>query len=259
MKLSIITINLNNQAGLERTMYSVVNQKYHDYEFIIIDGGSTDNSINIIKKYSVRCSYWISEADNGIYNAMNKGIKASKGDYCLFLNSGDYLFNDNTLSDLFSINFSEDIVYGSILYDHDNKQQELGYPEPGKLTFSYFRTHSLPHPCTFIRRELFDLIGMYDEQLKIVSDWKFFVLAVLKFNVSLRKIPQVVSVYNYKETSSISSNKSLIKIECDNVLKEYFPYFLNDYKRLDTLEMELAKLKESFLLRLFLKIRILIM
>ena len=89
MKLSVITINFNNRDGLRKTIESVVNQTYNDFEYIIIDGGSTDGSVDVIKEYADRIDYWVSEPDKGIYNAMNKGIDVAKGEYCIFMNSGD--------------------------------------------------------------------------------------------------------------------------------------------------------------------------
>ena len=102
MKLSIITINYNNREGLKRTIESVVNQTFTDFEWILIDGGSTDGSKELIEQYSNRFSYWVSEPDNGIYNAMNKGLRAAKGDYLQFLNSGDRLYNAQSLASCFS-------------------------------------------------------------------------------------------------------------------------------------------------------------
>ena len=96
-KLSIITVNLNNAAGLQKTIESVINQTFTDYEFIIIDGGSTDSSLEIIKQYANKITYWVSEPDNGIYNGMNKGIGQADGEYCFFLNSGDWMIENNTL------------------------------------------------------------------------------------------------------------------------------------------------------------------
>ena len=89
MRLSIITINYNNREGLRKTIESVVNQTYRNFEYIIIDGGSTDGSVEVVKEYADRISYWVSEPDNGIYNAMNKGVLAANGKYIQFLNSGD--------------------------------------------------------------------------------------------------------------------------------------------------------------------------
>lgn len=100
MKVSIITVNFNNAVGLERTIESVVRQPKELYEYIIIDGGSTDGSVEIIKKYEQYVTYWTSEKDNGIYDAMNKGIKEASGDFCNFLNSGDCYHDARVLSNL---------------------------------------------------------------------------------------------------------------------------------------------------------------
>ena len=99
MQLSIITINRNNKTGLEKTIYSVVNQNYKDYEYIVIDGDSSDGSLEVIKRNEKYFSYWVSEPDSGVYQAMNKGIDRANGEYCLFLNSGDYLKDDNSRSE----------------------------------------------------------------------------------------------------------------------------------------------------------------
>jgi len=130
-KLSIITVNLNNAEGLRKTIESVVSQTYTDYEYIIIDGGSTDGCVEIIKQYEDKITYWVSEPDKGIYNAMNKGILKAKGEYCQFLNSGDWLIKESILHDIFSILPIADIIYG-------NEQTEKGirtYPENPSFNF----------------------------------------------------------------------------------------------------------------------------
>ena len=114
--LSIITINRNNAAGLRKTIESVVSQTYTDFDYIIIDGASTDESVDVIKEYADRITYWVSEPDTGIYNAMNKGILKANGEYCLFLNSGDWLYDNDVLNDVFSISPTEDIVYGNDVF-----------------------------------------------------------------------------------------------------------------------------------------------
>lgn len=115
MKLSIITVNFNDAGGLERTIKSVISQTFCDYEFIIIDGGSTDGSVEIIKVYSDRIDYWVSEMDRGIYHAMNKGVDQAHGDYCLFLNSGDSFYNDEVLEKLSKFESNDDIIVGKVV------------------------------------------------------------------------------------------------------------------------------------------------
>ena len=109
MKLSIITINYNNLAGLQKTIESVVSQTFRDFEWIVIDGGSVDGSRELIERYANSFSYWVSEPDKGIYNAMNKGIVVAKGDYLLFLNSGDWLCDEMALERSFSHHPTKDI------------------------------------------------------------------------------------------------------------------------------------------------------
>ncbi len=115
MKLSIITINLNNVLGFKKTVESILSQTFTEFELIVIDGGSTRDNINIIKEYSKNIKYWISEPDNGIYHAMNKGIRQAMGDYCFFLNSGDYFVNGRVLEKVFAEGHNEDVIFGNIL------------------------------------------------------------------------------------------------------------------------------------------------
>ncbi len=222
MKLSVITINKNNAKGLEKTIKSVVNQTFNDFEYIVIDGASTDGSIEIIKKYQDKISHWISEPDKGIYNAMNKGIKLARGEYLLFLNSGDKFYDNNVLENVFKHQFDQDIVYGNISLD----EKKIVIP-PSKLTLKYFFTRTLPHQSTFIKRKLFYEIGFYNEDLKIVSDWKFFLDALILHSFSYKKIDVLIAVY-YSDGIS-SKQRQLIGKERHKILKSYFPRIYDDY------------------------------
>jgi glycosyltransferase involved in cell wall biosynthesis len=180
VKLSIITINLNNSIGLKKTLQSVFDQSFSDYEIIIIDGGSTDLSSEIILQYNtitVRPFISVSESDTGIYNAQNKGIKLAKGEYCLFLNSGDYLVNEKVLEHFFSNNPSSDILIGNLLITKKDKVVDI---IKGKAKYSFLDVYSslIKHQSSFIKRSLFDKYGLYDESLKILSDWAFFLKTV---------------------------------------------------------------------------------
>ena len=120
-KLSIITVNKNNAEGLRKTIESVVCQTFKDFEYIVIDGASTDESVAVIETYLANVTYWVSKPDRGIYEAINKGIKVAVGEYCLFLNSGDYLSSDSILEKAFSYGFFEDIVYGDVIFENHLK------------------------------------------------------------------------------------------------------------------------------------------
>lgn len=198
MKLSIITINLNNAVGLERTIQSVVSQTYKDYEYIVIDGNSQDGSVDIIRKYEKQITTWISEKDTGIYNAMNKGIQRATGEYILFLNAGDTLYDQFILTKVFSENnYTEDILYGDYLWVHNEHGEELmsfaGLPS--RMNYKNFRT--LPHSGgAFIKRVLFENYGGYDESLKIIGDKDHYMRLILQYGVSLRYLSLVLSRYD---------------------------------------------------------------
>lgn len=194
MKLSIITINLNNKQGLERTINSVLSQTYFDnVEYIIIDGGSTDGSKELIEQHKDKLYYWCSEPDRGIYNAMNKGITVSTGDYLLFLNSGDYLSENNVLERVFPY-LQYDIVYGNEWKVNERYKGPYEAKYPDKLDESFFRRTSLPHQSTFIRAELLKE-KPYSEDFKIISDWKFFI-EEFRFGKTYKHMPFIVSVYD---------------------------------------------------------------
>ena len=245
-KLSIITVNLNNAEGLRKTIESVVSQTFSDYEYIIIDGGSTDGSVEIIKEYADKITYWVSEPDKGIYNGMNKGIKVAKGEYCQFLNSGDYLVFENTLSEVFT-NFPEkDIVYGNILINNTVKT----YPK--YLDFAHFLKDSIPHPASFIKKSLFEKYGNYNESLCIVSDWEFFIDVIIINKCTYEHCGLTVSNFDLSGMSSLKENREKLKAERHSVIKKHIDLIINEYF---TLERKLNKYKNSRIIQLVKKMQ----
>lgn len=228
MNYSIITINYNNADGLRRTIKSVLAQTSSNYEYIVIDGGSTDGSLDAIKEYSTSISYWISERDNGIYHAMNKGIAQAHGDYCIFMNSGDCFYENTVLEAIERSNANEDIIVGKVFVE---KQGVIISPFPkGELTFYHLYSGSIPHQGSIIRTDLLKKYP-YDETLKISSDWKFFVQTMILDNCSVRFIDEYVAIYDMNGFSS--ENPQLMREEKEKVLKDIFPpRVLEDYKRM---------------------------
>lgn len=278
MKLSIITINYNNAEGLRKTLASVAAQTFRDYEHIIVDGGSTDGSIEIIEAYASDVARsmsscvptggdgcyaavygkdstpaegaqpfaqqditspkatqphkvrWLSETDSGIYNAMNKGIKMANGEYLLFLNSGDYLVDADTLSKVFQIAKDNiDVIYGDIKVVYNN--QEIIKESPDVVTFQYLYSNAIFHSGgSFIKKSLFVSYGLYDENLRIVSDWKFFVEIFILKNVSYQHINLILSVFDLCGIST--ENQELMMKERMLVLRDLFPErILLDYEK----------------------------
>lgn len=226
-KLSIITINYNDAVGLEKTIQSVISQSFKDLEFIIIDGGSIDNSVQIIEKYVSAIHFFCSEKDNGIFHAQNKGIAHASAEYCLFLNSGDYLANADVLKQVFEKNITADIIYGDMLIDFGNKHLTHG-KMPDIISFHHMYVDTVWHPVSFIKRELFTKIGNYDEQFKIVADYDFFFRAIIINNVTTKHIPLEIAVYNTNGMSSKPELKVQEKKERQTVLYKYLPPLLVD-------------------------------
>lgn len=235
-KLSIITINYNNVEGLQKTMLSVLEQTFKDYEYIIIDGGSTDGSADVIQNNSSRLTYWISEPDKGIYNAMNKGILQAKGEYLQFLNSGDWLENETILAKVFDTPRSAEILYGNMNEVLPNGRIKLRVPLTGdRLTMASFNsnTHAtVQHPASFIQRVLFDN-GLYDERYRIIADIKFFIDRIIIQNCTVEYLPFVITNFNLEGLSSNPFNWAKTIAERERIFSELLPpRILKDYEML---------------------------
>lgn len=248
MKLSIITINYNNLEGLRKTIESVVNQTWQEFEWIIVDGGSTDGSKELIEETSSQiiscgwsikhfseiedfvvqsfdtktivphCLKWCSEKDKGVYNAMNKGILNSYGKYLLFLNSGDTLYNNTVLESVNVLGWETDIIYGACQV-LSPKLSVWDVPEE-KVNALLFVKGSLPHQSIFFKKDLFIKFGLYDETLHIASDWKFCIDSLIFGNSTFRHVPLIISTY---EGDGLSTNYELLKKERASVLQSHFP------------------------------------
>ena len=233
MKLSIITVNYNDAEGLERTIKSVISQTFHDYEFIIIDGGSIDGSVDVIKQYENHIDYWVSEKDGGIYPGMNKGLRQAKGDYLNFMNGGDCYHSEDVLEKIFALETDADIITGT--------HSENGVRNVGKdgVTMLDLYKWAIDHQASFIRREV-ALRHPYDEKYRIVSDWKFFIEALVFDNCSFYYTDTIVVDVDMKGISN--TNIDLDKQERDAVLHNLFPVrVLKDYQLLASIHPDLLQ------------------
>lgn len=212
--ISVITINFNNAVGLKRTIESVIHQTSSDYEYIIIDGESTDGSVSVIKQYSSKIHCWVSESDSGIYNAMNKGVNKANGDYCIFMNSGDCFTDDKVLEDVLKIGLKSDVVTGGVVFGLNNT-----FYGPKTVTLKHFFTKSLAHQASFIKTSVLREIP-YDESLKIVSDWKFFIDAIVINKHSYSPVDRLIAV---NEPAGRGTDKKLSDYEHNLVLHDILP------------------------------------
>lgn len=218
MEISVITVNRNNAAGLLKTIDSVIEQTTPPFEFIVIDGASTDESVKIIHDHVDYISYWVSEPDGGIYNAMNKGIRNAHGEWCIFLNSGDAFSSATVLEQLQNSGADSDIISGHTIAMSD---PPLNVYAPPTITLAFFFNNSLNHQSAFIRRQLL-LKHPYDESFKIVADRKFFLQALIFDDCSYQVVD--IAVANY-DTTGISARLPVVTDqENTRLLEEMFPY-----------------------------------
>jgi glycosyltransferase involved in cell wall biosynthesis len=225
MKLTIITINLNNRDGLRRTLESVVGQTCQDFEYVVIDGGSTDGSREVIMEHQERLAYWCSEPDRGIYNAMNKGVAHATGDYCLFLNSGDYLYNKDVVKEVLpELDGRFDIVYGRIKIEDSYgnvafPKKEYKHDANAILLIKI----SISHQSIFFKREI---IGNnpYDENYQVIADKKLLYECYFNQNCTFHHIPTVISVFKLGGVSGTQACKD----EIDALNIKTFPKRLVD-------------------------------
>jgi len=234
MKYTIITVNFNNKDGLRQTIESVISQTYRDFEYIVIDGGSTDGSVDVLKEYDRQIDYWVSEPDSGIYNGMNKGIAKAHGDYLNFMNSGDRFYDKDVLSRLTARPLEADLIVGRDY--HFNEQSGCGFATilPPRISMLTFYNQTLPHQSTFIRREMFDGCP-YDETFRIVSDIKFY---IQKLCVEGRSISLIDDIICRREPDGVSKTYNDRRItEHQTVIQQFLPQgAIKDYQTLTLLD-----------------------
>lgn len=235
MKLSIVTINYNNAEGLRKTLVSVASQTYRSIEHIVIDGGSTDGSVDIIREYAesrasliAHCTSnivkWLSEADNGIYNAMNKGLRKATGSYVQILNSGDILAAPDVVERMmFAIDKAEypELLYGNMIKKDYTTGKIIGKSGMVEYSLRNYYTGTLNHDCCYFRRDMFDTYGLYDENLKIVSDWKWFLQAIGLGKVKPVYVDIDVTIFDMSGVSE--RNLELRNKERRQILEELLP------------------------------------
>lgn len=242
MKYSIITVNYNNKEGLRKTIESVIHQTFNDYEYIVIDGGSNDGSADILRKYDQDITYWVSEKDNGIYNAMNKGIAKATGDYLNFMNSGDCFYAPDVLEKVSRYNYDTDFIVGKDFHFDEHTQQGHISIQPPRTTMIHFFVATLDHQSSFIKRSLFDK-SPYDESYRLVSDWIFFTEKIVKENKQVQFIPDIIC--RREEGGLSEQQRERNRQEIDAYLHQFLPYGIyEDYSTL-------AKLDKTSLYRLF--------
>lgn len=217
VKISIITVVYNGEKYLEQTIKSVLDQSYKNIEYIIIDGGSIDGTIDIIKKNEEKIHYWISEKDNGIYDAMNKGILKATGEIVGIINSDDFYSDNETIENIIKVytsNNMPDILYGNMKFiNPDTNQSKIIYPSINNLR----NDMTLNHPACFVKRESYDE-KLFDTNFKICADYDLIMFFYLKG----KKLVYIDKVITIMRIGGASDNFTLSTSEVFKVQKKYF-------------------------------------
>lgn len=242
IKLSIITVNLNNRDGLLRTIDSVSSQTFRNYEHVVVDGNSDDGSVDLIKS-RITIDRWISEPDSGVYNAMNKGIKMASGEYIQFLNSGDTLVAPDTLERVFE-KYPADVglIYGDVLRP-DSAGSIIHKSAPSQLTLLASYLFQVCHQSIFYHRDIFQRIGLYDEQYKILADQDFTIRCLIAgVTTHYTGLP----IANYEGGGISALQRDVAAQEKKRIWESHLPAIvLADYERLKRLESENRRLKRA--------------
>lgn len=220
-KVSVITICHNEALKIRRTLESIHNQTFNDFEHIVIDGNSSDGTKEIISSFAGRLSHFVSEPDSGIYEAQNKGIKLAQGDYLIFINGGDCLHDHDVFKDIFEQDQAADIIYGNLLIEEADGSATLGR-SPLKITLDFLLRGTLWHPVSFIHRSLFKKYGCYDESLKIVADYDFFLKVLMVEQANALHVDRTISRFNTDGIGSSPEYQTLHDSERAAVQRRYF-------------------------------------
>lgn len=234
MKFSIITVSFNSEKTIEETIKSVVSQTYKDFEYILVDGGSSDNTVKIANRYKKYFKYIVSEKDNGIYDAINKGINLASGNIISILHSDDLYYSENVLLDVKNI-FNKDenikcVIGNTLIYKLKNGYKKVirNYKSKHFYNWMMYLGYSPPHPSTFIRKEIYSQFGLYNTKYKIAGDFEFFLRILFLKKIKLEKINQsfvLMKLGGESTKSIINHNQSTVEILDSfktNNLKNYF-------------------------------------
>lgn len=243
LKISIITVSYNSAQTIEHTIQSVLSQTYPNIEYILVDGASQDNTLKILEKYKSKISKFISEKDNGIYHAMNKGIKMATGDIIGILNSDDFYADDNVLNDVVTTfeKSKADSIYADLQYVDANNTQKIkrywksGTYKPGDFLFGWMP----PHPTFFVKREVYEKYGLFNESLRSAADYELMLRFIHKHQISVDYLPRVIVKMRSGGQSNVTA-KNRIKAnledrkawEINNLKPYFFTLFLKPLRKL---------------------------
>ena len=235
MKISIITVVYNNEKTIKDAMQSVLSQTYKNIEYIVIDGNSKDNTVNLINEYKEKLGYFISEKDNGLYDAMNKGIKACTGDVVGILNSDDLYQDSDVINDVmqqFNNDPELDILYGDLVYVKSDDTNKVVRNWKSKTYYNLFfeNANVPPHPALFVRSKVYKEAGLFDLQYRLAADYELMLRMFKKHNFKSKYLNRLIikmrlgGATNQSFSNIVNQNKEVLKAWKNNGLQA--PFYL---------------------------------
>lgn len=235
MKISIITVVYNNEDTIRQAIESVLGQTYKNIEYVIIDGGSKDNTVNLINRYKDRLGYFVTEKDDGLYDAMNKGIKACTGDVIGILNSDDLYEDFNVIASVmeeFNTDSELDILYGNLVYVKSNDTKKVVRNWKSKSYYPFFFEHANvpPHPSLFVRSKVYNETGLFDLQYKLAADYELMLRMFKKHHFKSKYINKLIikmrlgGATNQSLSNVVAQNKEILQSWRNNGL--HAPFYL---------------------------------
>ena len=235
MKISIITVVYNNERTIKDALESVLGQSYRDIEYVIIDGKSKDNTVTIIDEYTDKLGYFISEKDNGLYDAMNKGIQAATGDVIGILNSDDLYQDFDVIADVmeqFNNDSTLDILYGNLVYVKSDDVNKIVRNWKCKPYYNrFFENGNVPpHPALFVKKSVYDKVGLFNLDYKLAADYELMLRMLKKHDFKIKYIDRLIvkmrlgGATNQSYKNIINQNKEIVRSWKDNSLKA--PFYL---------------------------------
>ncbi|MGA0899771.1 MAG: glycosyltransferase family 2 protein [Luteolibacter sp.] len=220
-RFSIITICLNEAEGIRRTCESIEAQTYRNFEWVVVDGGSTDGTLEILETYKHQIQTFVSGPDGGIYEAMNKGLALASGDYMLFMNGGDSFASEDVLQKV-SDAPPKDLIYGDVYLGHARGNLAT-YPDV--MSRGYLLRNMVPHQATFYRRTLFEQYGNYDTRYRIAGDYELYIRLLEVHRVSYHHIAKPLAVFDLGGISASKRHRILRKQENHAIRMKHFPRY----------------------------------
>jgi len=241
MKISLISISYNSESTISKTFQSVKNQSFNNYEYLLIDGGSKDGTLNIAKEQD-HISKIVSEADKGIYDALNKGIKNTTGEIIGFLNSDDTFFDEKSLQNIYNaFDDNIDCIFGDLIYTDVNENIKRVWKGSAFIKGAFKKGWMPAHPTFYCRRSVYEKLGLYDDSYKIAGDFELMLRFLEKFNIRSKYIPK--TLVNMR-VGGASNNGLKSKLD---ILKEEFRAFDQnniDVKKISYIFHKAKKIKE---------------